>query len=296
MHRNICASKISEYLKLKSIGPDLIIDGLNLCNRKSEQMHILTYVTNANYVDVVKNNSAVVGIVLREEDIFAYKELTDERELFFIVSEEPERTFYDIHDYLYYEAEFYDKYEFETIIGDDCVIHPSAVIDNGVIIGNRVTIGANSVIRRGTVLKDGCTIGCNSTIGSEGFQILRMGKKNRKVVHCGGVLISEDAFVGDNTAVCNALFEGHTYIGKNAVVDNLVHVAHNLYVGDDVVVTAGTILCGSSNLEDGAWIGVNSSILNRVTIGSYAKVGIGSVVTKDIPQESLAYGVPARVK
>lgn len=296
MHRNISASKICEYLQLKYIGPDLIIDGLNLCNRESEYRSILTYVTNSNYLEYVKSNDAVIGVVVREQDIIDYEAIAEKREMFFIVSDEPEKTFYDIHDYLYYETTFYDKFEFETMVGEDCDIHPNAVIEQGVVIGNKVTIGANSVIRRGTVLRDGCTIGCNSTIGSEGFQIIRIGKENRKVVHCGGVVVSENAFVGDNTAVCNALFEGQTYIGRNAMVDNLIHVAHNLYVGDNAVVTAGTILCGSSNLEEGAWIGVNSSVLNRVTIGSYSKVGIGSVVTRDIPADSLAYGVPARIK
>lgn len=296
MQRSISVSEICSHFNLKYHGPDLRIDGLNLCNRDSEHRNVLTYVTNSNYVDIIRNNTAVVGIVIREQDITNYCCLANERELVFVICEDPEKIFYDIHDYLYYETDFYDKFKFEAIIGSNCVIHQSTVIEEGVVIGNNVTIGANSVIRRGTVINDGCTVGCNSTIGSEGFQILRVGKDNRKIIHCGGVLLEENAYVGDNSAVCNALFEGRTYIGKNAMIDNLVHVGHNGYVGDNAVVTAGTILCGSSIVEGGAWIGVNSSVLNRVTVGSYSKIGIGSVVTRDISKESLAYGVPAKVK
>jgi len=80
------------------------------------------------------------------------------------------------------------------------------------------------------------------------------------------------------------------------MIDNLVHIAHNVYVGEGAVITAGTILCGSSIVEDDAWIGVNTSVLNKVNIGCNSKIGIGSVVTRDVPQNSLAYGVPAKVK
>ena len=80
------------------------------------------------------------------------------------------------------------------------------------------------------------------------------------------------------------------------MIDNLAYVGHNVRIGENAVVTAGTILCGSATVEDGAWVGSNSSVLNRVTVGSGAMVGIGSVVTRDIPKDALAYGVPARVR
>ena len=87
---------------------------------------------------------------------------------------------------------------------------------------------------------------------------------------------------------------GETYIGEGAKIDNLVHVAHNLYIGRNAVVTAHVILCGSSRVEEGAWIVPNSSVLNRVVIGRGAKVGLGSVVTRDVPPYSVVYGSPAK--
>jgi len=296
MQRKIMISEICKGLNIAFEGNDVEINGLNLCNRKSQNNSVLTYVTSANYVEVVKENFAVKGLVVDYDDAAYYRELCVRRGISIICCQNPEEVFYNIHDYLYYNTDFYDKFLFEAIIGEGCSIHASAVIENGVILGRNVTIGPNSVIRRGTIIKDNCTVGCNSTIGSEGFQILRINNHNRKIIHCGGVVLEECVYVGDNTAVCNTLFEGYTYIGKNAKIDNLVHVGHNGYVGDNAVVTAGTILCGSSIIEDGAWIGVNSAVLNRVTVGKDSKIGIGSVVTRDIPGNSLAYGVPAKVK
>lgn len=295
MHRKINLSEICAALNLSYIGNDLEIDGLNLCNRKSEHKRVISYAVNASYLDLARNNEAIAGLVINQTDLEQLAVLEDQG-ITLIVCDQPEAVFYDIHDYLYFHTDFYDKFEFESVIGENCNIHPSAVVDKGVKIGNSVTIGANSVVRKGSIIGENCTIGCNTVIGSEGFQILRIDGVNRKIIHCGGVLLSPYVYVGDNTAVCNSLFEGYTYIGQRAMIDNLVHVGHNGYVGDNAVVTAGTILCGSSIVESNAWIGVNSSVLNQVTVGCGSKIGIGSVVTKDIEENSLAYGVPAKVK
>ena len=267
---------------------------MNLCNRDSEHDKVLTYVTSTNYIDIIKNNKAVVAVVVPQNCLQEYKKA--ERELSYIVCQDAEKTFYDIHDFLYEKTDFYDKFCFPTMIGTDCNIAPTAVIEEGVKIGNHVSIGHNSVIKHGTVIGDDCVIGCNSTIGSEGFQILRIHNVNRKVAHCGGVVLGDRVYIGDNTDVCTSLFEGSTKVGADVKVDNLVHIAHNVVIGDNAVITAGTILCGSSIVENNAWIGVNSSILNRVRVGDDSKIGIGSVVTRDVPENALAYGVPARVK
>ena len=295
MNRCIKISEICKTFGLTYEGNDIEIDGLNLCNRPSQYSKILTYVTSGEYVDIIKNNSAVAAIVLDKKNYFQYVMSLGEKYTY-IVCKCPEKIFYDIHDYLYYQKHFYEKYNFVKEIGSDCSIEEGAIIEDGVKIGNRVVIGHNTVIKRGTTISDDCVIGCNTTIGSEGFQVFRIGGVNRRVKHCGGVFIDKDVSIGDNTDVCNSLFEGNTHIGKNTKIDNLVHVGHNVFIGDNAVITAGTILCGSCVVENQAWIGVNTSILNRVVVGENSKVGMGSVVTHNVPAATLVYGVPARIK
>lgn len=292
MRRNVSVSEICNSMGLSYVGQDAEVNGLNLCNRASEHTRILTYVTSAEYVETVQKNPAIVGIVLKKEDLEVYQSL--EKAWTFIVCESPEEVFYGIHAYLYNATDFYDKYEFPVKIGENCTIHSTAVVEDGVIIGNSVTIGANTVIRRGTVIGDYCTIGCNTTIGSEGFQIIKLNGRNHRISHCGETLLGERVIVGDNVTICISLFEGAVRIGCDTMIDNLAYVGHNVCIGENAVITAGTILCGSSVVEDGAWVGSNSCVLNRVTVGEQAKVGIGSVVTRDVPEKSLAYGVPAR--
>lgn len=296
MERNITLLELCRALGLEHTGTDVRFDGLNLCNRSSEHRSILTYATSPDYAETVRSNPAVTGLVVTPQDYSAYEKIVRQREMGVILCEEPEKTFYDIHDYLFEHTDFYDKFTWPSKIGKNPHIHPTAVIEDGVIIGDDVTIGPNSVVRSGTVVGDRCVIGCNSTVGSEGFQVLRIGGRNRKIVHCGGVVLEEDVWIGDNNTVARALFEGATVVGRNTKVDNLVYIAHNVTVGADVVLTSGTLLCGSSMVESQAWIGVNSSVLNRVTVGANAKIGMGSVVTRDVPPNTLAYGNPARNK
>lgn len=293
MRRQINVSKICEALRLNFAGPDVTIDGLNLFNRTTTYHHLLTYSTSPKYIDVICNNHTIKCVVVNEKD---YKIFSEKGNFTYILCEQAEKTFYDIHDYLYDQTDFYEKFNFPYAIGSNCNIHSTAVIEPGVTIGNNTIIGANTVIKKGTIIKSNCCIGCNSTIGSEGFQILRINGKNRRIRHCGGVLLNENTCIGDNVTICRSLFEGVTYIGKNVMIDNLSYIAHIVSIGDNAVITAGNMLCGSSVVEENAWIGVNSSLLNRVTVGCNCKIGMGSVITKDIPKEALAYGVPAKIK
>lgn len=277
------------------LGNDVLIDGLNLSNRNTEFKSILSYATNEKYVENVKSNKSISALVIPEELVDFYNSNID-RKVTYIAAKQPEMFFYRIHKYLYDKTDFYDKFDFVSKVGQSCNIHKSVVINPGVIIGNNVTIGANSVINKGSVIEDGAYIGCNTTIGSEGFQIIDFEDHRENIKHVGGTLIKKNAYIGDNTAICNSLFEGNTIIEENARVDNLVHVAHNCYVGKSAILTAGVILCGSSIIEDDAWVGVNSSVLNNVVIGKRSKLGIGSVATRSVPDDKLAYGVPAKVK
>lgn len=269
--------------------------GMNLCNRETKYENIISYAVSAKYVEVVKKAVHIKVLIINEKDADSFKEILEQRGGAVLLTKKPEEYFYALHEFLYFNTEFYKKYDFKSKIGKNCKIADSVVIEEGVVIGNNVTIGANTVIKHGTVIEDNVIIGCNSTIGSEGFQLIVDGNNPPvHVTHAGGCHISSNVYIGDNTCVCNSLFEGETYIGENAKIDNLVHIAHNLYVGKNAVITAHVILCGSSRVEEGAWIAPNVSVINRVTIGAYSKVGMGSVVTKDVEPYTVVFGNPAK--
>lgn len=186
MIRSIKIKDICEKLGLSYEGEDIAIDGLGLCNRQCEHSSVLSYITAEDYIKTADQNASVAALVVSPE----LKEKCLEFKIKiknFIITDEPEKTFYDIHEYLYSQTDFYDKYDFDTVIGANADIASSAVIERGVIIGDNVTIGHNSVVRRGTVIDDNVSIGCNSTIGAEGFQVIKQpGMPPYHVKHVGG--------------------------------------------------------------------------------------------------------------
>lgn len=294
MVRKIKLSVIADEFKLRIEGAsDIEINGLNLCGRSTKYHSIMAYVTNKEYVDIIEGNTHIKCILLDPRDYEKYKIIQDKREISFLLSERPEEFFYKIHQWLISKSDFY-KESTDTFREADCDIHPTAFIEDGTCLGKHVKVGANTIIKRGSIIGDNTIIGCNCVIGSEGFQIIYIDGKPRHISHVGGVKVGNNVYIGDNTVICNALFEGETLIGDNVQIDNLVHIAHNCCVGNGAVITAGCILCGSSIVEAGSWIGVNSSILNKVTIAENTVVGIGSVVTRSTNKNSLVYGSPAK--
>ena len=169
-------------------------------------------------------------------------------------------------------------------------------IDPGVLIGYptgrkiellKVVIGRDAVIRSGTVIYASVRIGDELETGHN-------------------VVIREQNEIGDGLRIWNnsAIDYGCT-IGSNVRIHNNVYICQHTVIEDDVFIAPGVMMANDLypvNFEGlqgpiirkGARIGANATLLPGVTIGEGALVGAGSVVTKDIPARTIAYGSPAR--
>jgi UDP-3-O-[3-hydroxymyristoyl] glucosamine N-acyltransferase len=163
-------------------------------------------------------------------------------------------------------------------IGDDCVIGA------GAYIGPKVSLGPRSVIGPGAV------------IGNDGFGYEWQEEYQAWVrrPHPYGVLIGADVDIGANACVDRGRTRA-TVISRGTKIDNLVHVAHNVLIGQDCIIVAGAEISGSCVLWDRAWIGPNACIRQGLSIGEYAMVGMGAVVTREVPAGMVVAGNPARV-
>lgn len=292
--RKAILSEICQLASLEFIGKNIEINGLNLCNRPTKYASILAYVTSNRFFDAVFYNQAVKAVVLSEE---LYQELGVEarkqgKELSYIISDRPEFLYYDIHNLLWDKTDFYDHFTDEPVIGENCKIHPTAVIEKGVVIRNNVIIGPNSVVRSGSLIDDNVSIGCCSVIGSEGFQAIK--GYDKMIKHVGGTHICHDVHIADNSTIGNSLFEGVVEVGAYTIIDNHCYIAHNTKIGEHCVITACCVMMGSTVLEDDVWLAPNSVVRNGRTVKQGATVGTLAFVNKDVEPGTTVVGIPAK--
>lgn len=190
-------------------------------------------------------------------------------------------------------------------------IHPSAIIDEKSKIGKNVFIGPNTVINdssigdntqifgncfifSGTIIGQHVIINPGTVIGADGFGYSRNEFGSiEKFPHLGGVIIGDNVEIGSNTSIDKGTL-GNTIIKEGVKIDNLVHIAHNVVIEPHCMVIANSMIGGSVKIGEMSWISPGASILNGLTIGKNVTVGMGAVVTKNIPDNETWAGNPAR--
>lgn len=189
-------------------------------------------------------------------------------------------------------------------------IHPSAVIHQSAQIHPNVFIGANTYIGK-SIIGEGCVIYGNcyiydkveigknviihagAVIGADGYGYERNEKGElEKFPHIGGVCIDDDVEIGANTCIDRGTL-GNTHIKTGTKIDNLVHIAHNVVIGKHTTVIALSMIGGGTVIGDYAWVAPAAVLRNKITVHDKATVGMGAVVTKDIPQGETWLGNPA---
>lgn len=201
-------------------------------------------------------------------------------------------------------------------LGEGVAVGERAVIGEGAEIGSKTRIGAGSAIGAGVTVGRDCDLYPNVTIypgtrlgdrvivhagavlGSDGFGYVRNAATGRyeKFPQVGRLEIGDDVEIGANTTVDRGALEV-TRIGRGTKIDNLVHIGHNVQIGEDVVIAAQTGLSGSAVVEKNVVIGGQVGIADHVRIGEGAIIGGQSgVPTKKIIRGKgiVFWGTPAR--
>jgi bifunctional UDP-N-acetylglucosamine pyrophosphorylase/glucosamine-1-phosphate N-acetyltransferase len=178
-------------------------------------------------------------------------------------------------------------------IGQDTVIHPQVIIEGASRIGSEciiqswtrmknVEIGDNVTIRNSSVIEDS-VIHHGATVGP--FSRLRAG-----------------AEIGEKAAIGNFVEVKKSKIGRGTKASHLTYLG-DARLGDRVNIGAGTVTCNYDGvnknetiIEDDVKIGSDTMLVAPVRVGHGSMTGAGSVVTEDVPPDSLALGVPAKVK
>ncbi|MGB6082519.1 MAG: UDP-3-O-(3-hydroxymyristoyl)glucosamine N-acyltransferase [Xanthobacteraceae bacterium] len=186
-------------------------------------------------------------------------------------------------------------WKYPAKISSTATISKNAVLHPGIEVGPHVVIEDNVVIHSGTRIGARTRIRASSSIGGDGFGFERdIDGTPVRIPHLGGVHIASDVEIGSLCSVVRGTLDD-TVIEDHVKTDNLVHIAHNCYIGASSLLTACCELSGGVQLGKQCWVGPNASIMQKVTVGEGAFIGIGAVVLKDIEPHTVWAGNPARM-
>jgi UDP-3-O-[3-hydroxymyristoyl] glucosamine N-acyltransferase len=198
-------------------------------------------------------------------------------------------------------------------IGHGAAIGPFAVIEDEVEIGDETQVAAFCFLGRGTRLGRSCRLyprvtlypgvrmGSNvivhsgAVLGCDGFGFVTDQAKHWKFPQVGGLEIADDVEIGANCTIARGSL-GVTRLARQVKLDNLVHLAHNVEVGERTVVAAQTGIAGSSFLEDDVVVGGQVGIADhcRLEAGCVAGAQAGIPSGKTIRRGETVWGTPAR--
>ena len=190
-------------------------------------------------------------------------------------------------------------------IGDYAVIGAGSRVAEGVtigahcVIGEGVSIGEETVLWPGVTVYRGTTIGARSIlhsgarIGCDGFGYVFRDGGHRKIPHVGRCVIGDDVEIGANSTIDRGSIDD-TVIGSGTKIDNLVHIAHNVRLGEKCLVMAQVGVAGSTTIGDGAILAGQAGIGGHISIGAGARVAAQAGVFGNVPAGESWSGYPAR--
>ncbi|HEY8661139.1 MAG TPA: UDP-3-O-(3-hydroxymyristoyl)glucosamine N-acyltransferase [Hanamia sp.] len=163
-----------------------------------------------------------------------------------------------------------------VVVGDNCILHPNVCIYDDCIIGNNVEIHSGTII------------------GSDAFYFnTKKNRKNwfKKMQSCGQVIIEDNVEIGANCTIDRGVSDS-TLIGMGTKIDNLVHVGHDVVMGNNCLIAAQVGIAGGTILGEGVTLWGQVGVNKTITIGDNAVVMGQGGVTSSIEANKTYWGTP----
>ena len=194
-----------------------------------------------------------------------------------------------LDDFNYSNGSFISKF---SKICKSAEIGKNCIISRGVEIGKN-TIIKNNVVLKNTLLGSNIVICDNTSIGTTGFgfDFNNRGSHNLSP-QLGVTIIDDNVHIGASCTIDRGKIDV-TYIGKNSMIDNMVHIAHNVIIGKNACIAAQTGISGSVKIGDNVTIGGQAGFAGHISIGENVIIAAKSGVTKNIKDNSVVAGFPA---
>lgn len=173
--------------------------------------------------------------------------------------------------------------EANAIIGRSCVIGAGSFIGQGCVLGDDCWIGPNVTILQGCQLGHRVSVESGTVIGSEGFGWARDGVRWIKVPQVGRVIIEDDVSIGANVCIDRGAIED-TIIGQGAKLDNLIQIAHNVYIGENCALAGKVGVAGSTRIGARCTIAGMAGVSGHLNIADDVHITAMSMISSDIHQ------------
>lgn len=244
----------------------------------------VVFVDHPKYYDKALQSAATTIIINKRVDCPEGKAL--------IIHNEPFTAFNTLTQH------FQPKHYSSQAISGSAKIGTNSIIMPGCFIGNNVTIGNNCILHPNVVVYDNCIIGNNVTvhagtiIGSDGFYFKNRKTHFEQLQTCGRVIIKDDVHIGANCTFDKGV-TSDTIIGKGTIMDNLVHVAHDVIIGDMCLFAANVAIAGCSTIGNNVTMWGQVGVSSNITIGDGAVIQAQSGVGENVPAGKVYFGTPA---
>jgi len=167
----------------------------------------------------------------------------------------------------------------------------NCLIEDNVKIGKNVTFGNNVVIHSDTIIGNNVSVDSGSIIGSEGFgNVIKEDKKWEHIFHLGNVILENDIHIGSNCCIDRATIDS-TVIHSGVIIDNMVHIAHNVTIGEDTAIAAKVGIAGSSSIGKRNMIGGMVGIIDHIKTADDVIISATSTVYKDLKEPGIYTGI-----
>jgi UDP-3-O-[3-hydroxymyristoyl] glucosamine N-acyltransferase len=176
-------------------------------------------------------------------------------------------------------------------IGNNVKIYPQVYIGDNVVVGDNTTLYAGVKLYADTVVGKDCIIHSGTVIGSDGFRFAT--QDNKKVPQIGNVVIEDEVEIGANCAIDRATL-GSTILRKGVKFDNLIHIAHNVEIGERCYIAAANVVAGSTKIGKGCMFSGQVGIVGHLNIADNTIITAQSGISKSITRPGEVYmGSPA---
>jgi UDP-3-O-[3-hydroxymyristoyl] glucosamine N-acyltransferase len=174
-------------------------------------------------------------------------------------------------------------------VGAHAVIGPGCVVEDDCLIGDDCRLVAQVTLGRGTRLGRRCLIHPGAVLGADGFGLANDHGRWVKVPQLGGVVVGDDVEIGANTTVDRGALED-TILENGIKLDNLVHIAHNVRVGEHTAMAASAAVAGSTKIGRYCMIGGMTGLAGHLTIGDNVQFTGASQVTRSFQEAGIYSG------